>query len=202
MVINLIGTLYIVFVIKEVKPRKVETADKELSAMLSETKSLEDMKTEKPHPDGDGVKNKTGNMFINIIKDCALVLARKRSGNSQKIIYVILVISGLSVALDYGMTAHDYTALNVMKQITHSVYVLEYVNEYYFVRTKLNWEALQEAPYAAYSSASYFVGTTFMVTVLSKYFKVSDTILAILSSSFTAVSKFVCVSKCASINNK
>lgn len=71
---------------------------------------------------------------------------------------------------------------------------LEYVNEYYFVRTKLNWEALEEAPFAAYSSATFFIGTTFMIAVMSKYFKISDTMLALISSSFSTVSKFVFVS--------
>lgn len=74
------------------------------------------------------------------------------------------------------------------------LFVVEYVNEYYFVRTKLNWEALEEAPYAAYGSATFFIGTTFMIAVMSKYFKVTDTMLALISSSFTAVSKLVCVS--------
>lgn len=71
--------------------------------------------------------------------------------------------------------------------------IVDYVNEYYFVRTKLNWEALEEAPYAAYGSATFFVGTTFMIAIMSKYFKISDTMLALISSSFSAVSKFVCV---------
>lgn len=68
------------------------------------------------------------------------------------------------------------------------------MNEYYFVRTKLNWEALEEAPFAAYSSATFFIGTTFMIAVMSKYFKISDTMLALISSSFSTVSKFVFVS--------
>lgn len=68
------------------------------------------------------------------------------------------------------------------------------MNEYYFVRTKLNWEALEEAPYAAYGSATFFVGTTFMIAVMSKYFKISDTMLALISSIFTVVSKLVSVS--------
>lgn len=72
--------------------------------------------------------------------------------------------------------------------------VVEYENEYYFTRTKLNWEALEEAPYAAYGSITSFIGTTFMITVMSKYFKMTDTVLAIVSSSLTAVSKLVCVS--------
>lgn len=76
----------------------------------------------------------------------------------------------------------------------NSVRFAEYENEYYFVRTKLNWEALEEAPYAAYGSITSFIGNILMVTVMSKYLKVNDAILAIISSSCTAVSKLVCVS--------
>ncbi|KAG4076785.1 hypothetical protein HA402_009131 [Bradysia odoriphaga] len=164
MLINVIGVLYIVFVVKEATPRTKD--DKEMVVMLpSETKPLEHIATVEP-----STTNSNGNICSNVINDCITVIVRKRSGNGRKIVHLILIIVGLSQALDF-----------------------EYVNEYYFVRTKLNWEALEEAPYAAYGSATFFIGTTFMIAVMSKIFKISDTMLALISSSFSAVSKFVCI---------
>lgn len=43
-----------------------------------------------------------GNMCTNIIKDCALVIFRKRTGNGRKIVYLIFVIVFVAQALEFG----------------------------------------------------------------------------------------------------
>lgn len=105
MLINLVGVLYIVFVMEEVKPRVKKETDKELAIMLPDSKSPESPNgsTEKPTAN-DTVTMTKGNMFTNVLKDCATVIVRKRSGNGRKIVYLILVIVGLSQAIDFGMT--------------------------------------------------------------------------------------------------
>ncbi len=95
MLINFIGILYIVFVMEEPKPRVKEVTDKELVVMLPETKSGTTI---------EPVTDTKGNICTNVIKDCVLVVAKKRTGNGRKIVYIILVIIGLSQALDIGMT--------------------------------------------------------------------------------------------------
>lgn len=102
MLINFIGVLYIVFVMEESKPRVKQDTDKELTVMLPESKSPENGSIEKSTVT-ETVTTTTGNMCSNVIKDCATVIVRKRSGNGRKIVYLILVIVGLSQALDFGM---------------------------------------------------------------------------------------------------
>ncbi|XP_037040466.1 uncharacterized protein LOC119077377 isoform X2 [Bradysia coprophila] len=170
MVINVLGSLYIIFVLDEVKPR----AKDDIEEQLPETE-LTDMLTKRQSRENatapiESATSADGNKCMKAIKDCAMVIVRKRSGNGRKIVCLTLAIAGLIQVLEH-----------------------EYENEYYFVRTRLNWEALEEAPYAAYGSITSFVGNTLMLTVMSKYFKVNDAILAIISSSFTAVSKLVCI---------
>lgn len=99
MLINVIGILYIVFVMKEPKNRTND--DKELVVMLPpETKPPQHDTAVVPPP----TANANGNMCTNIVNDCVMVIVRKRSGNGRKIVYLILVIVGLSQALDFGMT--------------------------------------------------------------------------------------------------
>ncbi|KAG4068207.1 hypothetical protein HA402_008848 [Bradysia odoriphaga] len=168
MFINFIGLLYIMFVLKEAQPRSNDNVNKELTEMLPEIQSQENASDNKTAEQETPTNNR--NICYTVVGDCVTVIVRRRNGNGREIIYLILVTAFLSRAID-----------------------LEYVNEYYFVRTKLNWEALEEAPYAAYCSAIFFVGTTFMIAVMGKYLKISDTMLALISTSFSAISKFVCI---------
>lgn len=103
MLINFVGVLYIVFVMEESKPRVKKDNDEELAVMFPKLKSPENGSTEKSTVN-ETVTNTKGNMCSNVIKDCAMVIVRKRSGNGRKIVYLILVIVGLSQALDFGMT--------------------------------------------------------------------------------------------------
>lgn len=103
MLINFLGVLYIIFVMKEPKPRIKEDVDKERVVMLLETKSSGHASTAV-----EPVTNNTtvGNLCRNVVKDSIMVIIRKRSGNSRKIVYLVLVIVGLSQAIDYGMTVN------------------------------------------------------------------------------------------------
>lgn len=98
MLINTLGVLYIVFVLKEPKPRLKDGNDKELVVMLPETKSPEHASTTI-----EPVTHTTGNVCTNTIKDCAMVIVRKRGGHGRKIVCLVLIIVGLSQALEFGM---------------------------------------------------------------------------------------------------
>lgn len=98
LLINFIGVLYIVFGIKETKPRVQNDIDKELSTMLPLSTVPENSMVQR-----STATDTRGNMCSNLLKDCVTVIVRKRSGNGRKIVYLILVIVGLSQALDFGM---------------------------------------------------------------------------------------------------
>lgn len=105
MLINAIGVLYIVFVMEEPKPRFSINSDQERAIMLPESKATQNGGSIEKPKENETVATKTnGNMCSNVVKDCVTVIVRKRSGNGRKIVYLILIIVGLSQALDFGMT--------------------------------------------------------------------------------------------------
>lgn len=96
MLINFLGILYIVFVMDEVKPRLEVETERELTAiMLSERNSTEHATEIESNVEGKS-------LCTNVIKDCASVIIRKRNGHGRKIVCLILIIVGLSQALEYG----------------------------------------------------------------------------------------------------
>ncbi len=119
MLINFVGILYIVFVMDEPKPRVKEHTDKELATMLPETKKQDESTAI------ESVTHKTGNMCTNVVKDCTMVIIRKRDDNGRKIVYIGLIIVGLSAALEYGMITTPYEG--VLKSKIHLIYVPTYV---------------------------------------------------------------------------
>lgn len=102
MVINILGLMYIIFVLEEVKPRaKDDIEDQstvtELTDMLNKRQSREDHAT-------TAIESTTSQKCLNAIKDCVMVIVRKRSGHGRKIVCLTLAIAGLIQALEYGMT--------------------------------------------------------------------------------------------------
>lgn len=47
---------------------------------------------------------------------------------------------------------------SILNDYVDRIFSGETINGYYFVRTKLNWEALEEAPYAAFNCLTTFIG--------------------------------------------
>ncbi len=92
---------------KEPKPRMKENTDKELVAMES-TESPEQTTTTTIEP----VTHTKCNICTNVIRDCVAVIVRKRSGNSRKKMYLVLVVIGLSLALEYGSTVNLFNGMS------------------------------------------------------------------------------------------
>jgi len=104
------------------------------------------------------------------IRNYLIVITRQRSGRGRLIVWLLLICNFVFVGCEY-----------------------EYVNEYFFVRTKLNWEALEESPFAAFGSGTAFFGNILMTTVFSKYLKMADTIIGLIASVFSAIAKLICI---------
>lgn len=103
MLINVLGVLYIVFVLDEVKPRAKDDIEErlpetELTHMLTKRQSLEQATTVV-----ESVPRAESNKCISAIKDCVTVIVRKRSGNGRKIVCLTLAIAGLAQVLEHGI---------------------------------------------------------------------------------------------------
>ncbi|KAJ6646334.1 Thymic stromal cotransporter like [Pseudolycoriella hygida] len=123
----------------------------------------------KPH-NAESKENQIKDKVVDAVNEVLIVLMRQRNGNGKIIIWLILFSTLMYVGCEY-----------------------EIVNEYFFVRAKLNWEALEESPFAAFGGGTTFVGNILMTTVFKKCFDIHDAVIGLISSVFSTVSKFLCI---------
>lgn len=66
----------------------------------------------------------------------------------------------------------------------------EYMIMYLFTRYRFNWNEVQYSFWCTYSVITNLIGTVFSITLFSKYMKLDDTILGIISNSSKIVASF------------
>lgn len=66
-------------------------------------------------------------------------------------------------------------------------------NEYNFTRIQLNWDGLVYSPFTTYGNAVSLIGTLFMVGFLSKLFHLSDSLVGFMGSFCSSVSRIMFV---------
>lgn len=102
---------------------------------------------------------------------CLQVIMRKRKNHGRAIILLLFFIYFLTVGPAFG----------------------EDPNEYNFVRIKLNWDGTAYGNYLSFGSFVSVVGSSIMATIFSKMLKITDPILAIIGSGFSAISRLIYV---------
>ncbi|XP_037049233.1 uncharacterized protein LOC119083602 [Bradysia coprophila] len=173
--IQIFGIVYLILFLKE--PRKEIDANQQIAEKASADRIHFDSEIKEPTVTaGRSGENKFESRqidlfqrkFLEAANNFSVVLTRRRDGMKRTIIWLLLFSNFLFVGCEY-----------------------EYVNEYFFVRTKLNWEALEESPFAAYSSTTAFLGNILMTTIFSKYFHFADVVIGLISSLFSSVAKLI-----------
>lgn len=106
-----------------------------------------------------------------IAVQCIQVIMRKRENQGRAVILLLFFIYFLTVGPAFG----------------------EEPNEYNFVRIKLNWDGTAYGNFISFGSFVSLVGSFIMATILSKMLKITDPILAIIGSSFSAISRLIYV---------
>ncbi|KAG4076792.1 hypothetical protein HA402_009138 [Bradysia odoriphaga] len=173
--LTIFGIVYLILFLKE--PREGIDANQQIGETASAERINFDSESKEPAViAGRSEENLFESRQIDLLRkklleaanNFSLVLRRRRDGMKRTIVWLLLFSNFLFVGCEY-----------------------EYVNEYFFVRTKLNWEALEESPFAAYSSTTAFLGNILMTTVFSKYFHFADVVIGLISSSFSSVAKLI-----------
>lgn len=181
--IYLLGILYIIFVLQEVK-----VAPNALDANGNPQKSSSDG-IENPAFDGnqmaansiakvnEATAEVTKKGFLREFFDPTLALAlvevvvKKREGNLRKLVFLVLLCNIVFLA---SLGENDLT--------------------YLYTRLKINWSGVEFALHITYGTVVALVGTLLMVGVFSKLFGISDATIGIISTVFTLISKPVYVS--------
>lgn len=201
--INLIGILYIVFVLKEKDKTGMDTAlpsnapsrrtsvstvvaTVDASADEAQRQAAADLEHERSyHMNGRGrrstvhvIKEKIEqNCFLQFFNPIVAVgcvrVLRQRRPHNGRIILILLLL---------------------MYFIATGPAFGEEPNEYNFTRIKLNWDGLVYSPFTTYGNAVSLIGTLFMVGFVSKLFYISDSMVGFMGSLCSSVSRimFVC----------
>lgn len=181
--INLIGVLYIIFVLKEVKREKPETDADGIDNAGFETTTdgvtrLNDTQNSNGHNNltTETEAKEPTNFFVDFFNpvvavQCLEVLTRKRENNGRIVVIFLFIMYFVAIGPAFG----------------------EEPNEYNFTRIQLNWDGILYSAFATYGNALSLVGTIIMVTVLSKLLKCSDPFLGIVGTCLSCVSRVLYV---------
>lgn len=188
--INVIGILYIIFVLKESKPiKKPEDNQTDISRRPSVIPETEQTDAEHLHSynmNGNRGRRSTvhvikekieQNFFVQFFNPivaigCIRLILKKRENHGRRILILLLITYFVAVGPAFG----------------------EEPNEYNFTRIKLNWDGLKYSPFATYGNAVSLIGTIIMVGCFSKLCYMSDPLVGFLGTASSAVSRILFVS--------
>lgn len=191
--INLIGILYIIFVLKESKPSE-KTELTEVDHARRPSTVIENVQADADHQHSYDINGNRGrrstvhvikekieqNVFVQFFNPivaigCIRLILKKREHHGRRILILLLVTYFVAVGPAFG----------------------EEPNEYNFTRIKLNWDGLTYSPFATYGNAVSLIGTIIMVGCFSKLCYMSDPLVGFLGTTSSAVSRIFFVSHIA-----
>lgn len=183
-IIYILGILYIVFVLQEVKVAPAvcdenENIEKvvggiENPAFVGESNQVAIQGTNKVDAvASEVVKKGFFREFFDITLALELVevVFKKREGNLRKLIFLVLLCNIVFLAF---LGESDLT--------------------YLYTRLKINWSGVEFVLHLTYGTVVALVGTLLMVGVFSKLFGISDPMIGIISTVCTLISKPIYVS--------
>ncbi|KAJ6636395.1 Proton-coupled folate transporter [Pseudolycoriella hygida] len=182
--INVLGVLYIIFILKEVDHSQLKSTNGTVANGTTEGTDnpgfeLKESATNISSTNGNGTSSPTQvitalkkNAFVEFFNPvvavgCIQVILRKREYNGRVIIWLLLITYFIAIGPAFG----------------------EEPNEYNFTRIVLNWGGLQYSPFATYGNFISLIGTTLMVGGLSKLFHLSDPLVGFLGTLFSGASR-------------
>lgn len=109
---------------------------------------------------------------IRLVKDCLAVLFKPRE-NFMRTVFILVL---LTYILNYLVPNGEGTVL------------------FLFLRVRFDWDTAKYSSYLSFTGFLGLIGTIFMVGVLSKLLKFSDSVLVLISVSLAVLSRIVQVS--------
>lgn len=183
--INLIGILYILFVLKEVK-RETKNENVQTTGIDNNNSAVENEAQMHAHetqysnghrPSASAATKKNRNFLVNffnpiVVIQCYKFLMKKRQNQGQVFLIFLLILYFVAIGPGFG----------------------EEPNEYNFGRIRLNWAGGDYSSFSTYGIFLSLVGTLLMLSVLNKWLKFSDPALGFIGTSISAVSRIIYVS--------
>lgn len=174
--IYVLGILYIIFVLKEVKVEvKKDTKEVKLGVdnpTFVNGSTMDIAKKKVNSKVGTEVVPLPDRGFLREFFDPTLALAlidvvvKKRDGLARTL---LLLVIGCNIVFLASLGENDLT--------------------YLYTRLKLNWEGVQFSLHITYATVVALVGTLLMVGVFSKMMKISDPMIGVISTILTLISK-------------
>lgn len=176
--INLIGILYILFVLKEVKrdTNKNEndnpTYENDPQIHVHESQNSSDHRLS-----ASAEIKKERNCLVNFFNPIVVIqsykfLMQKRKNKGQVFLIFLLILYFVAIGPGFG----------------------EEPNEYNFGRIRLNWAGEDYSSFSTYGIFLSLVGTLLMLSVFNKCLKFSDPALGFIGTTISAVSRIIYVS--------
>lgn len=166
--VHIIGLLYTIIFLKEVKQEKKADAVYDNMAMETEGSNTTTLEIQEPTPEKS--KNACLEFFdLRLAVQCIKTFLKKR---------------------DYGIRT-ILILLMVMHFVTHGMSNGEVQNIFLYQRVKLGWDITKSTYHNVYSIVLGLIGTLLATLVLSKYFKVADIILTLISTGLTIISRII-----------
>lgn len=182
MIIYIIGILYIIFILQEVKVAAPNNSNNEhqLSGQENPTFVNDNNNVDAP-VDNTKTKNNVEDTttaelmkkgFLREFFDPTLVLAlidvifKRRDGNLRILVWIVIICN---IAFLASLGENDLT--------------------YLYTRLKINWDGVKYSLHLTYSTLMALLGTLLMVGVFSKFVGISDAMIGIISTICTLIAK-------------
>lgn len=197
--INLIGILYVIFVLKEVKPHThearrpsgVDNAAFESVPVTHRPSRQLSISSEQPEKRPCLVDFFNPIVAINCIK----VIGKKRLYNARRVVVLLLILYFIATGPAFGkLNCMEWPLIRSPIDFSNLFWSGEEPNEYNFTRIKLNWGGLSYSPYATYGNAVSLAGTMIMIGGLSKLYHLTDPLVGLLGTILSSGSKIMNVS--------
>ena len=170
--VHIIGVLYTIIFLKEVKPKQTQT----------------DAAYDNPAMDGD-LPNRNNDATLQIseapietTRNACLEFFDPRLANQ--------CIKSFFKKREYGARS-IIILIMLMHFITNGILQGETPNLFLYQRVKLGWDIATNTYHNVFGIVMGLIGTLLMVGVLSKYLKVPDIVLCLISSALTFISRCI-----------
>lgn len=181
LIIYILGILYILFILQEVKSKSNDSKntglentayENDTSASVDATKNAKKIEIDQGTAESQQQSKGFLREFFDptLAKEIFNTVFKKREGNLRNLIWVV-----------------------IMCNVTFLASLGEIDFLYLYTRLKINWEGIQFSLHLTYSTFMALVGTLLMVGVFAKFFGISDAMIGIVSTVCSLITRPVYV---------
>lgn len=166
--VHIIGLLYTIIFLKEVKQEKKDDGAYDNPALETENGNMAALEIQEPLP--EKTRNACLEFFdLRLAIQCIKTFLKKRDYGVRTIIVLLMLMHFVTFGMSNG----------------------EIQNIFLYQRVNLGWDVDFNTYHNVYTIVLGLIGTLLAVGVLSKYFKITDIVLTMISTALTFVSRVI-----------